>query len=313
MKKLVLASLVIVFFVLHSCVKDNNNNTVADPNAKQHNEDVSNVKSESDASNNEINSYIQGVSAFGKNTQTMATDICGATYDTTHLHDVIPTLYINFDGTTICPGPNRKRSGQVKVELISGTHWSDVGAQLRLTYTNYKVTFVDLSNHFITFNGVKVLTDVNGIDWIGVYLGTKTILVRERCNSMTVTFENGQTSEWLSARLSEWGFHLATSEIYATVNGDTTVGGKVLDSWGTTRFGTPFTTEMITPWKSNTTCGWWRPTQGTYKSETTNFTITATFGVNNSGTPVTSGCAYGFKLDWTITGGTSGNAVIGYW
>lgn len=310
MKKHILVSLLLAVVVLHSCIKDNKG---ADPNAKQHNEDASNIKSESDASNNEINNYIQGISAFGKNSSTLATDICGASYDTTDINDPIPTLYINFDGTTVCPNPNRKRSGQVKVELINGTRWSDINAQLRITYINYKVTFVDLSNHFVTFNGVKILTNVNGIDWIGVLLGTKTILLRERCNDMTVTFENGQTSQWLSARTCEYGFNPGTAEIYVTVNGDTTVGGKVLDSWGVTRFGTNFTTEMQQPWKSNTTCGWWRPTQGIYKHVTDNFTFTATFGTNASGTQVSSGCAYGFKFDWSLSSGGSGNLVLPYW
>lgn len=311
MKKHLLIAAVLCITILHSCIKDNN--TSADPNAKQHNEDSNNIKSESDASNNEINTYIQGISAFGKNGQALATDICGASYDTSLLHSAIPTLFINFDGTTICPNPNRKRSGQVKVELISGTHWSDVGAQLRITYINYKVTFVDLSNHFITFNGVKYLTDVNGIDWIGVYLGTKTILLRERCNDMTVTFENGQTSQWLSARTSEWGYKSSSGEIYVTVNGDTTIAGKVIDSWGITRFGTAFKTEMIQPWKSNTTCGWWRPIQGIYESTTDNFTVKGTFGVNNSGTQVTSGCAYGFKLEWSLSSGANGDIILRYW
>lgn len=40
MKKQVFASLVIVIFILHSCVKENNTGN-ADPNAKQHNEDAS--------------------------------------------------------------------------------------------------------------------------------------------------------------------------------------------------------------------------------------------------------------------------------
>jgi hypothetical protein len=311
MKKLIFASTLISILLLNSCIKDKN--TIADPNAKQHNEDASNIKGEYDANNNEINNYIQGIPVFGKNTGTLATEICGATYDTSELHDPIPTLYINFDGTTICPNPNRKRSGQIKVELTNGAHWSDAGAQLRLTYTNYKVTFVDLGNRYLTFNGVKILTDVNGINWLGVLLGTNTILLRERCNDMDVTFDNGQTAQWLSARTCEYGFIPSSSQIYVTVNGDTTVAGKVLDSWGVNRFGKSFTTEMQQAWKSNTTCGWWRPTQGIYKHVTDDFTFTATFGVNSSGTQVSSGCAYGFKLDWTLTGGSSGNAVISYW
>jgi hypothetical protein len=168
-----------------------------------------------------------------------------------------------------------------------------------------------LNNHFVTFNGTKYLTDVNGIDWIGIYFGTKTALVRERCYDMTVTFENGQTSLWKTARTSEWGMN--AGQIYAIANGDTTINGKTVDSWGVTRFGTNFVTEMVQPWKSGTACGWWRPTQGKYTSTTDNFSITATFGTDNNGHQVTSGCAYGFKLDWTLNNpSSSGNAVLAY-
>ena len=106
--------------------------------------------------------------------------------------------------------------------MIAGAKWSDVGAKLRITHTNYKVIFPSLNNHFVTFNGTKYLTDVNGIDWLGIYFGTKTALLRERCYDMTVTFENGQTSLWKSARTSEWGIK-NYAEIYATVNGDTII------------------------------------------------------------------------------------------
>lgn len=312
MKRFFLVCLIGIVTCMFSCKKPTDN-TTANPNAKQHNEDISNVKGESDASNNEINNYLQGLPVFGKNSNALSTDICGATYDTTHIRDVIPTIYVNFDGTTICPNPNRKRSGQVKIELTSGAHWSDVGAQLKITYINFKVTFVNLSNHYVTFNGTKYLTDVNGIDWIGVLLGTKTILLKERCNNMTIAFENGNVSEWHTARTSEWGYNPSLAQVYTTVNGDTTIDGKLLDSWGNNRFGQSFTVEMQQPWKSNTTCGWWRPTQGIYKSVTTDFTITATFGVNSAGTQVTSGCAFGLKLDWSLSSGSTGNAIIGYW
>ena len=99
-----------------------------------------------------------------------------------------------------------------------------------------------------------------------------------------------------------------------TVNGDTTIGGKTIDSWGKTRFNTNFTTEMIQPWESNTTCGWWCPTQGNYSSVTDSFTVTALLGVNSAGTQVTSGCAYGLKLNWTLQPGNyTGEAIVQYW
>ncbi len=131
---------------------------------------------------------------------------------------------------------------------------------------------------------------------------------------MMVTFDNsGQPSSWNSARLTTW---TATgyTQFSGTVNGDTIIAGKTIDSWGKTRFNTNFTTEMIQPWVSNTTCGWWSPTSGNYSSVTDSFTVSALLGVNNAGTQVTSGCAWGLKLNWTLLPGNySGQALVQYW
>jgi hypothetical protein len=310
---ILIAITVLSLLFLASCGGPKNHEISADPNAKQHNEDVSNIKSESDNVNNDVNNALFNMSGFGKNLNIEAISICGATIDSSHQHDSpTPYITITFDGQTVCPNPSRIRSGVVKVELIAGAHWADAGAKLKITHTNYKVTFPSLNNHYLTFNGTKYLTDVNGIDWIGIYLGTATATLRERSDDMMVTFENGQTASWKSARLSTWGITNYT-QYYAVVNGDTTIGGKTIDSWGTTRFGTSFTTEMIQPWKSGTACGWWRPTQGEYTSVTDNFTITATFGVDAGGHQVSSGCGSGFKLNWTILStNTSGEVVISY-
>ncbi|MDB5284714.1 MAG: hypothetical protein JWO06_3789 [Bacteroidota bacterium] len=288
--------------------------TTVDPNAKQHNQDVSDTKSESDNVNTDVNNAISGMTAFGKNGSTnTAISICGAMIDSSQAQAAIPTIIITFDGTTTCPNPSRIRSGQIKVELIAGTHWTDAGAQLRVTHTNYKVTFPTLGSHYLTFNGTKYLTNVNGINWISLYIGTSTASIRERSYDMQVTFDNGQIETWKTARLSTWGIK-NFSEIYATVNGDTTINGKTIDSWGTTRFGTTFTTEMVQPWYSSTACGWWAPTSGKYTSTTDNFSVTATLGVNSNGGQVSSGCAYGFKLDWNLAANSSsGEVVLPYW
>ena len=305
--------IVIAFVALSftSCTKATTNPNV-DPNAKQHNEDVSNTKSESDNVNTDVNSAMNGITGFGKNGAINSFSICGAIIDSSHNHDPMPYITVTFDGTTVCPNPSRIRSGVIKVQLIAGAHWTDMGAVLKVTHTNYKVTFPSLNNHYLTFNGSKYLTNVNGINWVNIYFGTSTATIRERSYDMTVTFENGQTSTWKTARLSTWGINNFT-EVYAIVNGDTTIAGKTIDSWGVTRFGTNFSTEMITPWKANSTCGWWRPTQGKYTSTTDNFSITAVFGTDASGNPQSSGCPSYFKLDWNInSGNVAGNAVIGY-
>jgi hypothetical protein len=308
-----LAVIALVAFSLANCSKAKT--TSANSNAQQHNEDVTNIKSESDNVNTDVNNVMAQISAFGKNSQAQSVSVCGATIDTSGATGPQPYVTLIFDGTTVCPNPSRIRSGSIKIQLVSGSHWSSVGAVAVLTYTNYKVTYPSLNNHSLTFNGNKYLTDVNGINWVTYYLtGAVTATLKERTYNMTVSFDNSaQTSNWNCARLSTWKASNYTT-FSATVNGDTTIGGKTIDSWGQTRYGTNFTTQMVQPWQSGTTCGWWYPTSGNYTSVTDSFTVSALLGVNSSGNQVSSGCAYGFKLSWSLTpSGYSGNAVLPYW
>lgn len=311
--QLILASMMAFTLVFTSCTKVKTGTTAADSNASQHNQDVTNVKSESDNVNTDVNNVMVNMSAFGKTNSNQAISICGATIDSSHASGSQPYIILNFDGTTVCPNPNRIRSGKIKVQLISGTHWSDSNAMLLLTYTNYKIQYPALNNHYLTFNGTKYLTDVSGIDWLTYYLtGGTTATLKERTYNMTVSFENGYTASWNCARLTTWTVsNYAT--FTATVNGDTTMAGKTIDSWGVTRFGTNFTTQMIQPWVSGTTCGWWNPTSGQYTSVTDSFTVSALLGVNSSGNQQNSGCAYGLKLDWNYGTRYSGEAILAYW
>lgn len=299
--------------VFTSCKKKETG--TADPDAKQHNEDVSNTKSESDNENTDINNVLKDVQGFGKKEGGQASfNICGATVDTSLQYAAIPTVTINFDGTTSCGSPARIRSGKIKVELVNGAKWGDAGSVLRVTHTDYKVTYVNLNNHYLVFNGVKYLTNLNNVDWVGYYFtGNVTATIKERAYNMTVKFENDSTESWNSARLSTWAI-TGWTHITATVEADTIMDGKKIDSWGKTRFGTQFKTEMITAWKSGTDCGWWRPTQGKYTSTTDKFSITATASVDHEGNVVSSGCgAYGYKLEWNYMSGTAtGSIVLAY-
>ncbi|OJV25486.1 MAG: hypothetical protein BGO32_00235 [Bacteroidetes bacterium 37-13] len=313
-KNIFFMAIALTVAIVSSCSKLGTPNSKADPNSQQHNQDLNNTRSESDNLNTDIINVLKDVRGFGKTDETDVISICGATIDTSQQYASTPTVVINFDGTTVCGDPGRKRAGQVKIELIEGNKWTDAGAKLRITHTNYKVTFINLNSHYVTFNGVKYLTNLDGIDYIALYLsgGNLTARFRERSQNMNVTFENGQTDSWNFARLSTWQITNYTT-ITATVNGDSISGNKTIDSWGTTRFGTAFTTEVITPWKSGTACGWWKPTQGKYTSTTDDFTITATCGVDRNGNQA-SGCGgYGYKIEWDYKNGTAkGDAVIQY-
>jgi len=277
---------------------------------QQHNQDVSNTKSESDNVNVDVNNAVSGEN-FGKNNSVDNTNICGGTIDASNASGSQPYILINFDGQTPCGSPSRIRSGQIKVQLVTGTAWHNPGSVLAVTYNNYKVVFTS-DNHSMLFHGQKFLTDQNGINWLTWLSGLDTLSLKENTSNITVQFETGQTASWNWDRVSKWWLSGAT--IYAVVNGDSLNGNQVIDSWGQTRWGTYYTTYMNTPWQANSNCGWWRPTAGQYTSTTTNFTVGATFGTDASGTPVNSGCPNYFDLTWTITSPSSnGSIVLPYW
>lgn len=316
LKSIAPAFLLISLF-LSSCVKPKDDYKEKD-DVQQHNEDVNNTKSESDNLNTDINNVLRDAPGFQKKEGANAYQICGGTVDDSQQYAAIPTLIINFNGAS-CGNPARKRSGQVKVELIQGNRWGDANSVLRVTHINYKVVFENLNNHYLVFNGTKYLTNLVAFNWVTVLqTGIWNTQIRERSYDVTVQFENGETESWNCARLTEVNVNYVSITNYTysvTVRADTVINGKNIDSWGTTRYGTNFLTEMVVPWKSGTTCGWLRPTQGKYTSTTDNFTVTATASVDQNGNVVTGCGGYGYLLEWQYTNGNtnaSGDLVINY-
>ena len=287
------SAICLCLLLLAACTKPKDNNTTtSSSDAKQHNQDVSNAKNESDNSNSDVNNAVYNASTFGKTDGTQSLSICGGTVDTTP--NVPHSITISYDGVTNCG--DRIRSGKLK-----------------LSYQDYKVTFTS-NSHYITFNGNKYLTDTTGINWFALITTGTLGEIKERSDSMSLTFEDGTSRTWQIARKATYTVPTAYV-INATVEADTTIDGYLTDTWGVTRYGTHFVVRVSQPWQSSTACGWWRPTSGTYTCVTDNFTLTATLGVNASGVQINSGClAYGYKLDWTISSNNStGEAILPYW
>lgn len=301
----------LLFFVAiaftQSCKKDKSEEAQLDSKVTQFNNDANYYRSESDQADNDINNSLGDIPAFGRRSAAasiLSSPLCGVTIDSSQIANKI--LFYNFDGVTPCFSPSRTRSGQIKVQLTGGTHWSDVNAELTITYINFKVTRL-YDNKSIMFNGVKTLTNVNGNDWIGFLLGTSTLKYRERALNIAVVFDNGSASAtWNAARVTEWSFVSAAvnpsipyDHIVFTAQGDTTIGGHVkTDSWGVNRFGNAFTTYYNSQLNSNTYCGLWRFNSGELVHEVSGNTYTLTLGVDQSGNPTPYTCAYGFKVSW---------------
>ncbi len=294
-----------------SCKKEKEEEEpVLDAQTQQFNDDANKYKNESDEISDAINGYIKDVPAFGRVASGPASSpICGVTVDSSQLAQKI--LIFIFDGVTPCSSPSRTRAGQIKVQLTTGAHWSDVGAVLTETFINYKVTRLS-DNKSVTINGVKKLTNVNGNNWLGFLLGTTNLKYRERAFNVQVQFDNAQTATWNTAHITEWNYAPASQKTTFTCLGDTSLNGySNVSSWGVNRYSQNFTTNYSSAWSSNSYCGFWRPTSGELIHHVNNSDFTLTLGVDQNGNPSNLNCAYGYKVTWT-NGSNNGSVVLSY-
>ena len=318
MKKLsiYLGVLLLASSIVTSC-KKREKEIALDEETKQFNEDANEIKSESDNVDNDINSSINNTSIGGRTSASYSSELCGVTIDSSQIANKL--LFYNFDGSTPCFSPSRTRGGQIKVELINGNSWKNVGAVLKLTYINFKI--IKLSNNkSIQFNGVKTLKNVNGINWFTFLTSVSNFKFQERALNVNVTFENGDQATWNSARTSTWDYIAANvtpgipyGYVKFTSNGDTIRNNiSNTDSWGTNRNGQIFQTYYQSPWVSNSYCGFWRPISGNLSHQVGIYNLGLQLGVNQNGDPSTLTCAYGYKVSWTPLGGTAQTLINSY-
>lgn len=285
-----------------SCDRNSNNPTTVDANEQQHSQDADRVKSESDQVVSDAESVLSATSV-GRVSGTAGATVCGATIDSSLIAQ--KTIVINYDGITNCSG--YVRSGSVQLKLVNGNRWRDAGAVVEITHTNYKVTR-QMDSKFITFNGVKYVTNLNGSF-------TLTRAYKERGTNLNVTFDDNTQRTWSLAR--HWSVNITSLSPFAVnyiVSGDTTVNGIAnAMAWGTNRYNVSFVNSTPTPILMDNECGFNKPKSGKMQHNLTGKgVLTATAGVDANGNAVTSGCAYGYKLEWVGDNGATASVVKAY-
>jgi len=82
---------------------------------------------------------------------------------------------------------------------------------------------------------------------------------------------------------------------------------------GITRAGDAFLLQAPQPIVSTSSCGFYNPVAGIRIYDVDNHTVTLTLGIDTTtGIQVTSGCANGYKVDWTRLSGLSAEVKVGY-
>jgi len=199
------------------------------------------------------------------------------------------------------------KTGKITIELISGSKWRDAGAVIKQTFDTCSIT---RNNKTIVFNGTRYVTNVKGGTFAGMYLKGDTIVHQVRVNG-TVTFENGATKTWWAARRNTYFIKLLSLNFISS--GDTLINSEACAMGGISRFGNAFVVKAPIDLKIvNTTTCVGKPQSGVRVFTSDNRTVTVTYGVDSQGNAVTSGCAYGYKVEWTKYNNAKGSAIIAY-
>jgi hypothetical protein len=278
-------------------------------------EDNNDLKSEGDQANSDVLDAIENYGSIkgGRVATVTRKIICGCSVDSVG----VKTIRLSYDGQTPCGNPSRTRSGTITFTLTEGNRWGNQGAKLAITFNNYKVTRLRDQKSW-TMNGTKFLTNVRGTNWVALTLGLDSLLYRERASGMSVVIAkdgNSGTVNYNIARTTTWKYVVLPNRQFFqfAALGDTTLDGLAnIDTWGTNRAGTAFTNQYLARLISDTYCLLWRPRSGTIRYKSAGNTATLNFGVNEQGQPDSRDCAYGWKVNWNLANGVSGEKIISY-
>jgi hypothetical protein len=302
--KLLVVLAAIGLFSFQACKKDSKED-ISDDTASQiqHSQDETNFTSETEATLDDVNAVV-GFSGLGK-----GISISGATIDSV----IADKKYIiNYNGNNAAG--TRFRSGQVVVQLTTGLRWRDQNAVLTITFNNLMIKNI-ATNKSITVSGTKVVTNVNG-GLVNMLTPGGSSIIHKITGNMNVTFDDGTSKVWSIYR---------QREILITAAGIPTIkisGFGVADGLdnvvvaGINRAGNPFSTiiNQTVEITKNTNCfnGAWVAVSGKKTHKRIAREITVTFGVDQSGNQISSGCPYGYKIEWTNLRNDSKQAIISY-
>ncbi len=302
LKNLFLTTLFFAFAVgFNSCKKDNNKSTTTDTSteASTQSSDQIMYTNESDAATDDVSAAIDadggslngraaGVSSFPYSLSCDA----NVTVDTTSSNH---TITLTYSGG--CSG-TRTRTGTIVASFSSDFKWANAGAQITITFKNFKVTRVS-DGKSVVLNGVRTLTNTSG-GLLRNLSSLDSVVNTVNDANMSVTFDNGTQRTWQND----------FKRVY-TYN-DGAVVSVTGSGSGVNRYGHAFTTSILDPLVIKQSCDF-RYTSGQILYTGALVTTNTTFGLDATGTAV-SNCPVTlyYKIVWTGPLGTSLSYIGNY-
>ena len=307
-------TIALIGMIITGC-KKNEDTTTTDESSEQmvNAGDESRVSAENDELIDEVNQVALNNSRFrGPGIQPILNGIypCNTTIDSSMASQ--GRITINFNGNN-CAG-TRSRTGSITLQLpynsttMTVTPWSDAGCMLTVTFNQLTITRLTDSKALI-FNGTRYITNVNG-GLVNDATDFITPIVHHITGLMQIIFDNSTTRTWNIDRTRT--INRANSITTVSITGNATQNGiSNVSVWGINRKGNTFYISIPTPVVLSSSCSF-NAMSGVRIHHGVIRDLTVTYGVDASGNAVSSGCPYGYKLNWIGRNGTARQVVMSY-
>jgi hypothetical protein len=238
-----------------------------------------------------------------------------AVIDTNKINKGIITL--TYYGKT--PDKTKARSGIIEIRhtLASGkvVPWKTPGAKVKIIFKQFEVIFLDIINKSIVLNDTCTITNLRG-GLLNTLSPSDSVVDKVDAKLLYTNNDNATVLvQWAWNFSKHRVFRLNDTTISVTITGDTTINNvSNVSTWGTTRSDQPFCASITTALVQNVSGSsfLYSPLRGVENIRMIKEPITLTYGVDQSGYPVSTGKAYGYKFKWINAGGIASGTVVKY-
>ena len=220
------------------------------------------------------------------------------------------TVDIEYHGYD-CP-KKHIRTGHILIKRKYQEPWGTPGATVILTLNNFTITKVPNGKTLI-LNGRKHYQNVSGhYMWELDSTMNVTSIEHKIWGAVTATFEDNTARVWYIARQHIFTGKLSNYTLVHTTDGLGSADGyNSLETWGTTRAGEKFYTQITQSVVNKMACNW-DPCSGVviHQIPAASKSATITFGYDSNNNLITNGdCPTRYRVDW-VNGSTSGTFFL---
>jgi hypothetical protein len=246
----------------------------------------------------------------GSTKEAAGSPVCGAKLDTTRVVSGIMT--INYDGTN-CFGRVRTGSVRFSIQGYPLKKWKQPGTVINIEFIDYKAKRLS-DQRIVQFSGSERMTNESGNTWFELfYMFHPSVVYTVAGENIQVTFDENDLSILnVNRRMTYTHSDNVTT---CRVEGlGSALDMQQVEHWGQGRDGIEYASRISSPNTWKTSCGAVALLSGetVIKLDGREYELKNTYGLDQSGNAFSSGCPYGWEVNWSRKSKTK-SRLFGYY